>query len=180
VTKRWIRLVQGLRIRQRLKVQYGDIPNAEVPIFVSQMIAPLFCGYTSFQDPSGMDERHVVQPYHLPRQKYTDLTFQDNGQEEDLPDFLPQEGTSKEDEMNPYPSSLQINGDATLPPELVENASSTTHGKTRSAPRRRVPGRRRKTTSSSGENGEESLPRRITQRISITPARSLRARRGKT
>ena len=148
------------------------------------MIAPLFCGYTSFQDPSGMAERHVVQPYHLPRQKYTNLTFQDYGQEEDLPGFLPQEGPSKkEHEMKTHSSSLQINGDATLPPELVENASDTTPGKMRGTPRRsgrRVPDKRRKTTSSSSENDEEPLPCGTTQRVSITPARSLRARKSKT
>lgn len=179
--KRWVKLVQGLRIRQRLKVQYGDIPNADIPTPVSQMIAPLFCGYTSFQDPSGMDERHVVQPYHLPRQKYTNSIFQDNGQEEDPPRFSPQEYSCKsEDEMKTHQSPLQLNGDATLPPELVEIAPSTTRGKTRGAARRTVPGKRRKTTSSSSENDEEALTRRSTRRVSIPPVRSLRARKSKT
>jgi hypothetical protein len=133
--------------------------------------------YTTFQDPSGMDERHVVQPYHLPRQKYTSFTLEDDGQEEDL-GFLSQEGSSKsEDEMKAHLGSFQINGDAALLPELVENASKTTDGKTPRRSGRKVPGKRRKTTSSSGEYDEEPLTRRTTRRVSIPPTRSLRARK---
>jgi hypothetical protein len=177
--------VQGLRIRQRLKVQYGGVPNAEISISVSRMIVPLFCDYTSFQVTSGMDERHVVQPYHLPRQKYTNTTFQDNGQEDHIPGFLPHEESSeKDDEMKTHPDSLQINRDATPPPELVEGASSTTRRKTRVAPRRSgrgAPGKRHKTTSSSSENDDEYSTRRTTRRTStsISAARSLRARKSK-
>jgi hypothetical protein len=168
--------VQGLRIRQRLKVQYGGVLSAEVPVSVSQMIAPLFCGYTSFQDPSGMDECHVVQPYHLPRQRLTNITFQHDGQEEDRPELPSREGSlEKEDEMKIHPDSLQINQDA---PELVENASNTTRGKTRGAPRR-APGRRRRVTSSSSENDEEPSTRRTTRRVLIPPVRNLRARKSK-
>jgi hypothetical protein len=166
--------VQGLRIRQRLKVQYGGVLSAEVPASVSQMIAPLFCGYTSFQDPSGMDEYHVVQPYHLPRQKFTNITFQHDGGEEDVPELPSREGSlEKEDEMKIHPDPL--NQDAL---ELVENASNTTRGKTRGAPRR-APGRWRKATSSSSENDEESSTRRTTRRIPIPPVRNLRARKSK-
>ena len=177
-------MVQGLRIRQRLKVQYGDFPNAEIPTPVSRMITSLFCDYTSFQDTSGMDERHVVQPYHLPRQKYTSITFQDNGQEDHQPGFLPHEGSSeKDDEMNTHLDSLQINRDTIPPPELVENASSTTRGKTRVTLRRsgrRAPGKRRKITSSSSESEEEPSTRRTMRRASIPPARSLRSRKNQT
>ena len=184
VIKRWIKLVQGLRIRQRLKVQYGDFPNTGIPTSVSRMITPLFCDYTSFQDTSGMEEQHVVQPHHLPRQKYTSITFQDNGQEDHQPGFLSHEGSSeKDEEMNTHPDSLQINRDTIPPPELVENASSTIRGKIRVAPRRsgrRAPGKRRKVTSSSSENDEEPSTRRTLRRASIPPARSLRARSSKT
>jgi len=148
------------------------------------MVVPLFCVYTSFQDTSGMEEQHVVQPYHLPRQKYPSITFQGNEQEDHLRGFLPQKGSSeKDDEMKTHPDSLQINRDATPPPELVEDASSTTRSKTRVAPRRsgrRAPGKRRKTTNSSSEHDEEPSTHRITRRTSIPPARSLRARKTKT
>jgi len=176
--------VQGLRIRQRLKVQYGDFPNAETPTSVSRMITPLFCDYTSLQDASGMDERHVVQPYHLPRQKYTSITFQDNGQADHLSGYLPHEVPSeKDDEMKTHPDSLQIDGDITPPPEFVASPSSTTHGKTRVAPRRsgrRAPGKRRKITSSPSENDEEPSTRRTVQRTSVPPVRSLRAHKSDT
>ena len=176
--------MQGLRIRQRLKVQYGDLPNAETPTSVSRMITSLFCDYTSLQDASGMDERHVVQPYHLPRQKYTSITFQDNGQADHLPGFLPHEVPSeKDDEMKTHPDSLQINRDITPPPAFVANVSSTTRGKTRIAPRRSdrlTPGKRRKITSSPSENDEEPLTRRTMQRASIPPVRSLRAHKSDT
>ena len=175
--------MQGLRIRQRLKVQYGGLPNAETLTSVSQMIMPLFCDYTSFQDTSGMDERHVVQPYHLPRQKYTSITFQDNGQADHLLGFLPREVPPEDDEMKTHPDSLQINRDTTPPPEFVENASSTTRGETRIVPRRsgrRAPGKRRKITSSPSENDEGPSTRRTMQRTSIPPAHSLRTRKSKT
>lgn len=148
------------------------------------MVTSLFCDYTSFQDTSGMGERHVVQPYHLPRQKYTSITFQDNGQEDHQPGFLPHEGSSeKDDEMNTHLDSLQINRDTISPPELVENASSTTRSNTRVTPRRsgrRAPGKRRKITSSSSENDEEPSTRRTMRRASMPPARSLRARKSLT
>jgi len=131
-----------------------------------------------------MDERHVVQPHHLPRQKFTNTIFQANGQEVDPPEPLPHEGSSEnEDEMKTHSDSLQINRDATPPPELVGNASSTARGKTRGTtrrPRKTAPGKRRKTTSSSSsENGEEFPTRRTTRRVSIPPARNLRARKSR-
>ena len=169
VIKRWIKLVQGLRIRQRLKLQYGNVPDAVVPASVSEMTPPLFCDYTGFQGPAVMVERHVVQPYHLPRQKYTNVTFRDSGQEEDLPESLPREGSSeKDDGMKMHLDSLQINRDTTPPPVAVKNASSTTRRKTR-VPRRsgrRAPGKPRKISGSSSEDEDEPATRRVTRRIS--------------
>ena len=130
-----------------------------------------------------MDERHVVQPYHLPRQKYTSITFQDNGQAHHLPGFLPHEVPSeKDDEMKTHPDSSQVNRDITPPPEFL-NASSTTRGKTRIAPRRsgrRAPDKRRKITSSPSENDGEPSIRRTMQHTSIPPVRSLRAHKSDT
>lgn len=175
--------MQGLRIRQRLKVQYGGFPNAETPTSVSRMITPLFCYYTSFQGTSGMDERHVVQPYHLPRQKYTNIIFQDNGQADHLPGFLPHEVPPEDDEMKPHSDSLQINRDTTPPPECVENPSSTSRGETRIAPRRsgrRAPGKRRRISSSPSENDEGPSTRRTMRHSYIPPTHSLRTRKSKT
>jgi hypothetical protein len=176
--------VQGLRIRERLQVQYGNVLIAEVAASVSQMIAPLSCNHTRLQVPAGTDERHVVQPYHLPRQKYMNSPFQDNGQEGGLHELLPREGSSgKGDEMKIHSVSLQINHNATPPSELVENALSMTRGKPQVAPRRsgrRAPVKRRKTTSSSSEYNEEPSVHRTTQRISIPSMRSLRTHNGKT
>ncbi len=130
-----------------------------------------------------MDERHAVQPYHLPRQKPMNTAPQDNRQEDDLQEFLPrEEPTEKDGEMKIHLDSLQIDRDKTPPSELVENASSTTRAKTRSAHRRsgkRAPAKRRKTSSSS-ESHEEPSTHRTMRYVSTAPTRNLRPRKSKT
>lgn len=189
--KRWTRLVQGLRIRQRLQEQYGNAPapgaEAEAPVATTSNQGGAFVVnaddvvqayhlpryiHDAPSDAAGSDDQHSVGPSRDPPRSSSpaDATANPPDSDEDMEELVIPNGTTTDPQAVP-PSNNPL--------EKIDIPQSTNERKSSRVSKKR---------NRQGESPNHSLhtPKRSSRKSAAsiaqepTPSRTLRPRRSKT